>query len=233
MNEKNAMPFIIQYIRSIMNLFGGNSKFELRHITSDTEFNLGIPFSQNKSYIGRPETLAASIEADNPVLLVQTDLKTFRMILLRDQCIKEVYFIEKENTNLAFQFISYWLHCSEKEDFNEWKKSLHTYKLIANKIKENQNNFIHYENYRDNYFKSFTTLTNCDLEYCKKNNFTLSIDKKENSYFTSSKKLKIEGRSGRTYEITIDGYSYALKLDCIDDINVKILKEMKNLFIST
>ena len=267
LNEKIAMPFIIQYIKSIMNLFDKNAKFEIHNISSDTGFNLEIPFNQNKSYIGRPdaiivpkwtgeysltnlmrvlfefktedsikkkstqyilETLAASIEADNPVLLVQTDLKTFRMIVLRDQCIKEVYYVEKENTNLAFQFISYWLHSIEKEDFDVWKKSLHIHKSIANKIKENQNNGVHNENYRDNYFKSFTTLTHDDLEYCKKNKFTLSIDKIENSYFKNSRKLKIEGRSGHTYKIFIDGYSYALKLYCIDDINDDILKEMKN-----
>ena len=267
-NEKDATPYIIEYIQLVMNLFDDNL-FKIQNISANTDIQLEIPFIENKKYYGRPdaiivprytgrlslkshtrvlfefktnksiklqstqyylELLAASLEACKPVLLVQTDLKTFRFIMLRNQYIREVILEEKEeNSNLAFQFISHWLDYSEKEDFSEWNKSLQKYKLIANEIKGCQNNkHIQGENYRDNYSKEFTTLTQDDIEYCQKNKFLLNISTIEEAYFKKHVKLSIEGRSGRTYQIIIDGNKYALKLYCDDKINNAILDEMKN-----
>jgi len=167
------------------------------------------------------EILAANLVAKKPVLLVQTNFKIFRIVVLRDNLIREVNFME--NSNLAFQFISYWLHCITNEHFDTWNNSI---KSIAIKIEESQNEFVIEENYVDNYIKNYTIVTEDDIEYCKKNNF-FSIDAIENAYFDSRLKLRIEGRSGRTYKITIDRHYYALKLYCIDNVNDDILNEME------
>jgi hypothetical protein len=53
--------------------------------------------------------------------------------VLRDNLIQEVNFIER--SNLAFQFISYWLHCITNEHFDRWNNSI---KSIAIKIEESQ-----------------------------------------------------------------------------------------------
>jgi len=232
MNEKNATPFIIKHIQSAMNLYDTNnissheSTFEIQDVSLLTRFKLKIPFSKEISYFGRPDAIIVqkgTHKISNKYLMrVLFEFKTiFRIVVLRDNLIREVNFME--NSNLAFQFISYWLHCITNEHFDTWNNSI---KSIAIKIEESQNEFVIEENYVDNYIKNYTIVTEDDIEYCKKNNF-FSIDAIENAYFDSRLKLRIEGRSGRTYKITIDRHYYALKLYCIDNVNDDILNEME------
>ena len=164
----------------------------------------------------------------HPVMVVQTDLKNFFLLVGHNNTIYEYF---SSNAKQSIEYINYWLNCICNYDpsFDENTNIDNDHKLYAY-----IQMMIHCRN-KNNYYKNFHQRYNFIQTICcsnEKNEISNDQDKEKaekimNAYRLKSTRFGVSGRSGKCYKIEIDNQEYVLKLHKISSSNKTILSEMK------
>ena len=180
----------------------------------------------DQSYQRRLELIASNIHAFHPVMIVQTDLTTFYLLVGYNNTVFEFKSLEAQQ---SLQYINYWL--------NNMCDSTSLFDLIANKNNPYVQMMMHCRSRYEYILELRNKFRIQTFGYCETNN---KISNKENTteenirankiyeaYNQNHIESKLSGRSGQVFIIEIEGKKYALKkhIHSVEDILLEMRKE--------
>ena len=186
----------------------------------------------NKSNQRKLELIASYIASSHPTMVVQTDLKTFYLLVAHDNKIYE--FVSTNDAKKSIEYINYWLNnmCDSSPSFTydtllDTSHKLYAYTKMMSSFRIQNSVYRkmqHELKFIDNFYYSEIFYEQATTEEDQK-----KVEKILNVYSNETmEEIEIPGRSGKVYKIQIDNQQYALKLHEITrESSVKILREMK------
>jgi tRNA A-37 threonylcarbamoyl transferase component Bud32 len=187
----------------------------------------------NKSNQRKLELIASYIASVHPTMVVQTDLKTFYLLVAYDNKVYE--FNSTNDAKKSIEYINYWLNnmCDSSPSFPyntilDSSHKLYAYTQMMLSFRKQNSDFKDLQaqiSYVANFYYSEISYEQDLTEEDQK-----KVEKILNVYYSKKmEKIEIFGRSGKVYKIQIDNEQYALKLHKITrDSDKRILAEMKN-----
>ena len=186
----------------------------------------------NKSNQRKLELIASYIASSHPTMVVQTDLKTFYLLVAYDNKVYE--FVSTNDAKKSIEYINYWLNnmCDSSPSFTydtllDTSHKLYAYTKMMSSFRIQNSVYRkmqHELKFIDNFYYSEIFYEQATTEEDQK-----KVEKILNVYSNETmEEIEIPGRSGKVYKIQIDNQQYALKLHEITrESSVKILREMK------
>jgi hypothetical protein len=185
----------------------------------------------NKSNQRKLKLIASYIASSHPTMVVQTDLKTFYLLVAHDN---KIYELISKDAKKSIEYINYWLNnmCDSSPSFtyntildSSHKLYAYTKMMSSFRIQNSVYRKMQHElKFIDNFYYSEIFYEQATTEEDQK-----KVEKILNVYSNETREeIEIPGRSGKVYKIQIDNQQYALKLHEITrESSVKILREMK------
>jgi hypothetical protein len=187
----------------------------------------------NKPNQRKLELIASYIASIHPTMVVQTDLKTFYLLVAYDN---KIYEFVSNDAKKSIEYINYWLNnmCDSSTSFTyntilDSSHKLYAYTKMMLSFRKQDSFFKELQSqisYVANFYYSEIFYEQDPTEEDQK-----KVEKILNVYNSKEtrEEIEISGRSGKVYKIQIDNQQYALKLHEITRESDKdILAEMKN-----
>jgi serine/threonine protein kinase len=193
-------------------------------------FGFKTPQTLKKASQRKLELIASCIISLHPVMVVQTDLSSFYLLIGQNNKIFDFY---STSATKSIEYIKYWLNniCDFDPLFNmdiPINHKLNSYIQMMIHCKKKQS---FYENIINRLEIKFTKRIEFNKKSNEQNITEEDIEKVReihNAYINDKIEIEISGRSGKVYKIQIDSKQYALKLHEITKTSsLEVLEEMQ------